>query len=170
MLSGLLHDRLTGVRPRMLDSVRRASRAATGASDYAGPVPNSRRCGPPSVTADLGEFTEVVVLDLTGGEASRVRARHCKTRPADRTFLCRRAAAVEDVRVTNRISTLISAFGVLGGAMFLFIGIGEYQAGASALWAVGGALVLLIAVYALVRDLRAAGKPVAGRDGEGRAR
>ncbi|MDH2408110.1 hypothetical protein ACG5V6_00675 [Streptomyces chitinivorans] len=72
--------------------------------------------------------------------------------------------------MTNRISTLISAFGVLGGAMFLFIGIGEYQAGASALWAVGGALVLLIAVYALVRDLRAAGKPVAGRDGEGRAR
>jgi ABC-type nickel/cobalt efflux system permease component RcnA len=72
--------------------------------------------------------------------------------------------------VANRISTLISAFGVLVGAMFLLIGIGEYQAGASVLWAVGGVLIFLIAVYALVRDLRTVRKPVAGRDGEGRTR
>ncbi|MFD1830127.1 hypothetical protein ACFSJS_10670 [Streptomyces desertarenae] len=72
--------------------------------------------------------------------------------------------------MANLISTLISAFGVLVGAMFLFIGIGEYQAGASVLWAVGGVFIFLIAVYALVRDLRTVRKPAAGRDGEGRAR
>jgi lysylphosphatidylglycerol synthetase-like protein (DUF2156 family) len=72
--------------------------------------------------------------------------------------------------VANRISTLISAFGVLAGAMFLLIGVGEYQAGASVLWAVGGVFIFLIAVYALVRDLRTVRKPVAGRDGEGRTR
>ncbi|PJE96070.1 hypothetical protein CUT44_19965 [Streptomyces carminius] len=59
--------------------------------------------------------------------------------------------------MANRISTLISTFGVLVGAVFLVIGIGEYQAGASVLWAVGGVLIFLIAVYALVRDLRPPG-------------
>jgi len=73
------------------------------------------------------------------------------------------------VRVANRISALISVFGVLVGAMFLIIGVREYQAGASALWAAGGALIFLTAVYALMRDLRTARKPVVRRDGEGRA-
>ncbi|MFJ8113417.1 hypothetical protein [Streptomyces sp. NPDC096132] len=61
---------------------------------------------------------------------------------------------VDDVRVTNRISALISAFGVLAGMMLLVGAVREYRSGTSALWIVAGAVIFLSALYALARDVR----------------
>jgi hypothetical protein len=55
--------------------------------------------------------------------------------------------------VANRISTLISAFGVLAGTMLLLLAVREYRAGASVLWVGLGALILTSAVATLVRDV-----------------
>lgn len=52
--------------------------------------------------------------------------------------LSARVAVAEDVCVTNRISTLISVFGVLVAAMLLSGAIYEYPGGASVLWVAGG--------------------------------
>jgi hypothetical protein len=60
----------------------------------------------------------------------------------------------DDVRVTNRVSTLISAFGVLASTVLLAGAVREYRSGASALWIAAGAAILLSALYALVRDVR----------------
>ncbi|MGI5451063.1 hypothetical protein ACQEVM_35870 [Streptomyces sp. CA-243310] len=56
--------------------------------------------------------------------------------------------------MTNRIDTLISAFGVLVSTLLLFGAAREYRSGASALWIAGGAVLFLSAVYTLVRDVR----------------
>ncbi|MDX3308101.1 hypothetical protein P1S61_03065 [Streptomyces sp. ME08-AFT2] len=56
--------------------------------------------------------------------------------------------------MANRISTLISAFGVLASTMLLLLAVGEYRAGASVLWVGLGALILTSAVASLVRDVR----------------
>ncbi|MEU6926736.1 MULTISPECIES: hypothetical protein [unclassified Streptomyces] len=56
--------------------------------------------------------------------------------------------------MTNRISALISSFGVLAGLLLLALAVREYRAGASALWIVAGAVILLGAVHTLVRDVR----------------
>ncbi|MGP4047992.1 hypothetical protein [Streptomyces sp. 2A115] len=56
--------------------------------------------------------------------------------------------------MANRISTLISAFGVLAGTMLLLLGVREYRAGASILWVGWGVLIFASAVVALVRDVR----------------
>ncbi|GGS06264.1 hypothetical protein GCM10010220_68050 [Streptomyces parvulus] len=61
---------------------------------------------------------------------------------------------VDDVRVTNRISALISAFGVLASVVLLVPAVREYRSGASVLWLVAGAVIFLSASYALVRDVR----------------
>jgi hypothetical protein len=61
---------------------------------------------------------------------------------------------VDDVHVTNRISALISAFGVLASMMLLVGAVLEYRSGASALWIAAGAVIFLSALYALVRDVR----------------
>ncbi|MFH8926457.1 hypothetical protein ACH4D4_05325 [Streptomyces pristinaespiralis] len=53
-----------------------------------------------------------------------------------------------------RISTLISAFGVFVATMLLIGAVVEYRAGASALWVAFGVLILVSAVYTLVRDIR----------------
>ncbi|MEU9608828.1 hypothetical protein [Streptomyces sp. NPDC048057] len=56
--------------------------------------------------------------------------------------------------MSDRISALISAFGVLPGTL-LFVGsLTQYRSGASPLWVVAGSAILLLAVYALVRDVR----------------
>ncbi|MFF5966439.1 hypothetical protein ACFY64_22420 [Streptomyces collinus] len=56
--------------------------------------------------------------------------------------------------MTNRVSALISAFGVLAGSVLLAGAVREYRSGASALWIAGGAVIFLSALYALVRDVR----------------
>ncbi|MEV6782327.1 hypothetical protein [Streptomyces sp. NPDC051098] len=56
--------------------------------------------------------------------------------------------------MTHRISTLISAFGVLASLMLLVLAVREYRSGASALWIGAGAVIFLSASYALVRDAR----------------
>ncbi|MFF5427499.1 MULTISPECIES: hypothetical protein [unclassified Streptomyces] len=56
--------------------------------------------------------------------------------------------------MAHRISTLISALGVLAGAMLLVAAVREYRSGASALWIAAGAVVLAGALHALVRDVR----------------
>ncbi|MFE0778080.1 hypothetical protein [Streptomyces sp. NPDC058861] len=61
---------------------------------------------------------------------------------------------VDDVHVTNRISALISAFGVLVSVMLLVGAVREYRSGASVLWLVAGAVIFLSALYTLVRDAR----------------
>ncbi|MER7900584.1 hypothetical protein ABTX62_32005 [Streptomyces sp. NPDC096046] len=63
--------------------------------------------------------------------------------------------------MANRISTAISVAGVLAGVMLLVGVVREYRAGASALWAGLGAVILLAAVVALVRDLRCSRGPKA---------
>ncbi|MFJ8696059.1 hypothetical protein [Streptomyces roseolilacinus] len=55
--------------------------------------------------------------------------------------------------MTDRISAVISAFGVLASVLLLVIAVGEYRSGASALWIAGGAAIFLSASYALVRDV-----------------
>ncbi|WP_329614622.1 hypothetical protein OG244_16915 [Streptomyces brevispora] len=54
----------------------------------------------------------------------------------------------------NRIDAVISAFGVLAVTVLLVAAIREYHSGASALWVVAGALLLLITLHTLVRDVR----------------
>ncbi|MGW8363278.1 hypothetical protein ACWGK1_22215 [Streptomyces wedmorensis] len=61
---------------------------------------------------------------------------------------------VDDVRVTYRISALISAFGALASMMLLVLAVREYRSGASVLWLVAGAMIFLSASYTLVRDAR----------------
>ncbi|MEV7618179.1 hypothetical protein [Streptomyces sp. NPDC089799] len=56
--------------------------------------------------------------------------------------------------MTNRISALISAFGVLSGTLLLVLAVGEYRSGAPGLWIAAGAAVFLSASCALVRDVR----------------
>ncbi|OKJ95106.1 hypothetical protein AMK26_31415 [Streptomyces sp. CB03234] len=56
--------------------------------------------------------------------------------------------------MTNRISVLISALGVLPCTVMLVVAVREYRSGASALWMAAGAAILLSAVYALARDVR----------------
>ncbi|MEU2132679.1 hypothetical protein [Streptomyces sp. NPDC018352] len=56
--------------------------------------------------------------------------------------------------MTHRISTLISAFGVLVGVMLLVLAVREFRSGASLLWLVAGAVVFLGTSYTLVRDVR----------------
>ncbi|GAA2440763.1 hypothetical protein [Streptomyces macrosporus] len=53
----------------------------------------------------------------------------------------------------HRISTLISAFGVLAATLLLAGAVREYRAGASALWVGLGVVVLLGAAVALLRDV-----------------
>jgi hypothetical protein len=56
--------------------------------------------------------------------------------------------------VTNRISALISAFGVLPSVLLLVLAVREYRSGASILWIGAGVVIFLIALHALVRDVR----------------
>ncbi|PAZ14324.1 hypothetical protein CLM62_19920 [Streptomyces sp. SA15] len=56
--------------------------------------------------------------------------------------------------MSNRISVLISAFGVLAGMMLLVGAVREHRSGASALWIAAGAVIFLSALYALARDVR----------------
>ncbi len=58
------------------------------------------------------------------------------------------------MRVTHRISALISVFGVFAGVLLLVVAVLEYRSGASVLWLVCGATAFLGAVYALVVDVR----------------
>lgn len=56
--------------------------------------------------------------------------------------------------MTNRVSALISAFGVLASTVLLAGAVREYRSGASDLWIVAGAVIFLSALHALVRDVR----------------
>ncbi|MFD5977791.1 hypothetical protein [Streptomyces bacillaris] len=56
--------------------------------------------------------------------------------------------------MTNRISALISTFGILASMVLLVLAVREYRSGASVLWLVAGAVIFLSASYALVRDVR----------------
>ncbi|MGP4009859.1 hypothetical protein [Streptomyces sp. 4N124] len=56
--------------------------------------------------------------------------------------------------MANRISTLISAFGVLASMVLLVGAVHEYRSGASALWIAAGAVIFLSALYSLLRDVR----------------
>lgn len=63
-------------------------------------------------------------------------------------------AVDQDVRVTHRISALISSLGVVVSILLLLLAVREYRDGASALWIGAGAAILLSASYALARDVR----------------
>ncbi|MGW1406413.1 hypothetical protein [Streptomyces sp. NPDC002403] len=54
----------------------------------------------------------------------------------------------------DRISALISALGVLAAMLLLALAVREWRAGGSALWTGVGAVILLSASCALVRDVR----------------
>ncbi|MDG9711420.1 hypothetical protein [Streptomyces sp. DH10] len=56
--------------------------------------------------------------------------------------------------MTNRVSALISAFGVFASTLLLTFAVREYRSGASALWIGAGAVIFISAAYALVRDVR----------------
>ncbi|POG44970.1 hypothetical protein BV881_24235 [Streptomyces sp. ZL-24] len=56
--------------------------------------------------------------------------------------------------MTNRISALISTFGILASMVLLVLAVREYRSGASVLWLVAGAVIFLSASYALVRDVQ----------------
>ncbi|MFD9408173.1 hypothetical protein ACFWBN_14300 [Streptomyces sp. NPDC059989] len=56
--------------------------------------------------------------------------------------------------MTHRISALISAFGVLPAVLLFILAVREYRSGASALWIGAGAVILLVALSALARDVR----------------
>jgi predicted membrane protein len=60
---------------------------------------------------------------------------------------------VDDVRVTNRISASISAFGFLVSVMLFVFAVREYRSGASVLWLVAGFVIFFSALYTLVRDV-----------------
>ncbi|HWU11817.1 MAG TPA: hypothetical protein VN520_36625 [Streptomyces sp.] len=63
-------------------------------------------------------------------------------------------AVVHDAHVAYRISALISAVGVLADMVLLALAVREFRSGASALWIGAGAMILLGASYAFVRDVR----------------
>ncbi|MGW0614779.1 hypothetical protein [Streptomyces sp. NPDC002788] len=56
--------------------------------------------------------------------------------------------------MANRVSALISVFGVLVSTLLLVGAVREYRSGLSGLWIGAGAVFFLCAVYALVRDVR----------------
>ncbi|MFF8973518.1 hypothetical protein [Streptomyces sp. NPDC014995] len=56
--------------------------------------------------------------------------------------------------MTDRVSALISAFGVLASTVLLLGAVRQYHSGTSALWIAAGAVIFLSALYALVRDVR----------------
>ncbi|MER8086437.1 hypothetical protein ACFVZR_13465 [Streptomyces sp. NPDC058316] len=56
--------------------------------------------------------------------------------------------------MTDRISALLSAFGVLVGTSLLVLAVREYRSGASVLWIGVGAAIFLGTVHTLVRDVR----------------
>ncbi|MFE6667534.1 hypothetical protein ACFVFH_28735 [Streptomyces sp. NPDC057697] len=56
--------------------------------------------------------------------------------------------------MTQCIGAAISALGVLLGMLLLALAVREYRSGASALWMVAAAVLLLITVHTLVRDVR----------------
>jgi multidrug transporter EmrE-like cation transporter len=56
--------------------------------------------------------------------------------------------------VANRISTLISAFGVFVSVILLIGALREYRTGASGVWVGLGTSIFLCAVWTLVRDVR----------------
>ncbi|MER8030282.1 hypothetical protein ABTZ78_15120 [Streptomyces bauhiniae] len=56
--------------------------------------------------------------------------------------------------MTKHISTLILALGVLVSVSLLAMAVRDYHSGASPLWLLAGTALVLIAAYALVRDLR----------------
>ncbi|GAA2388993.1 hypothetical protein GCM10010420_10590 [Streptomyces glaucosporus] len=65
--------------------------------------------------------------------------------------------------MTRLVSALISAFGVLAALLLLAVAAGDHRAGASPLWVVAGAVLLLGALFALVRDVRALRRAPGGR-------
>jgi hypothetical protein len=87
-------------------------------------------------------------------------ARSVTARPVDEVAaqppvaLPSREVVLEDDRVSNRVSTLVSALCLLPGTLVLWVGIREYRSGSSAGWAVAGVAIFLGSAYALVRDLR----------------
>ncbi|MGW4649067.1 hypothetical protein [Kitasatospora sp. NPDC004289] len=56
--------------------------------------------------------------------------------------------------MSNRISALISVLGALAGTVLLAGAVREYRSGASVLWVVAGSVLVLCALYALVRDVK----------------
>ncbi|MCY0960678.1 hypothetical protein [Streptomyces sp. H27-H5] len=56
--------------------------------------------------------------------------------------------------MTRRIDTLVSAFGVLAGAVLLVGALREHRTGASAVWIAAGAVIFFSALCVLVRDVR----------------
>lgn len=68
------------------------------------------------------------------------------------------------MRVIHRISTLVSAFGVLAALLILTFTVREYRAGSSVLWLGLGISLFLGAVYALIRDIRTEANASARRD------
>ncbi|MGW2281065.1 hypothetical protein [Streptomyces sp. NPDC001770] len=54
----------------------------------------------------------------------------------------------------NRISFLISVFGVLAGVLMLYVAVDEHHSGASSRWIWSSAAVCLCALLGLVRDVR----------------
>jgi hypothetical protein len=56
--------------------------------------------------------------------------------------------------VRKFLGVLCSALGVPVGTMMLVLGIREFRAGASVMWAILGVLIFLSSVYVLVRDVR----------------
>ncbi|MER5864285.1 hypothetical protein [Kitasatospora sp. NPDC002040] len=56
--------------------------------------------------------------------------------------------------MTNRISALISIFGVAAGVVLVVLAVQQYRSGASVLWLAAGALIFLCALFALVRDVK----------------
>ena len=79
-------------------------------------------------------------------------------------------AVVQDVRVVNRISTLISALGAFVASMLLIGAVYEYRQGASPFWVGLGVLIVASAVHVLVRDIRSLrprSRRVGGKNGRG---
>ncbi|MFJ5831395.1 hypothetical protein [Streptomyces sp. NPDC093089] len=56
--------------------------------------------------------------------------------------------------MTQRINALISALGVLASTFLLVHALREYRSGASPLWLLVGAAILLSSLYSLARDVR----------------
>ncbi|MFE0736089.1 hypothetical protein [Streptomyces sp. NPDC058855] len=56
--------------------------------------------------------------------------------------------------MAHRVSTLISALGILPAVLLLVVAVRDYRSGASVLWVAAGAVILAVALYALVRDVR----------------
>ncbi|MEU5979611.1 hypothetical protein [Streptomyces sp. NPDC047315] len=56
--------------------------------------------------------------------------------------------------MSDRISALISAFGVFAAALLFLGSVTQYRSGASPLWVAAGCTILLVSGYVLVRDVR----------------